>query len=68
MKISETTTIGFASAGNAQCHLLTLLIPTVLLTLKVDMKLSFKELATLAVPAAFLFGSGALPAEWLGDR
>ena len=54
MKISETTTIGFASAGHTLCHLLTLLFPTVLLALEVELELSFKELATLAVPAAFL--------------
>jgi len=30
--------------------------------------LSFEELAALAVPAEFLFGVGALPAGWLGDR
>ena len=68
MKISETTTIGFASVGHTLCHLLTLLFPTVLLALEVELELSFKELATLAVPAAFLFGAGALPAGWLGDR
>jgi len=32
------------------------------------MNLSFKELAALAVPAAFLFGAGTLPAGWPGDR
>ena len=68
MKISETTTIGFASAGHTLCHLFTLLFPTVLLALEVELELSFKELATLAVPGAFLFGAGALPAGWLGDR
>ena len=60
MKISETTTIGFSSAGHTLCHLLTLLFPTILLALEVEFGLSFKELATLAVPAAFLFGTGAL--------
>ena len=68
MKISETTTIGFASARHTLCHLLTLLFPTVLIALEVELELSFKELATLAVPAALLFGAGALPAGWLGDR
>ncbi len=43
MKISETTTIGFASAGHTLCHLLTLLFPTVLLALEVELELSFKE-------------------------
>ena len=66
MKNSETTTIGFASAGHTLCHLLTLLFPTVLLALEVE--LSFKELAALAVAAAFIFAAGAIPAGWLGDR
>ena len=71
MKNSETTTIGFASAGHTLCHLLTLLFPTVLLALEVEMELSFKELAALAalaVAAAFIFAAGAIPAGWLGDR
>ena len=32
------------------------------------MNLSFKELAALAVPVAFLFGAGVFPAGWLCDR
>ena len=68
LKNSETAAIGFASAGHMLCHLLVLLFPTVLLALEVEMELSYKELAALAVPAAFLFGAGALPAGWLGDR
>ena len=48
--------------------LTSLAFTTVLLALEVELELSFKELATLAVPAAFLFGAGALPAGWLGDR
>ena len=61
-KKSKIAAIGFASVGHTVCHLLTLLFPTVLLILEVEMNLSFKELAALAVPAAFLFGAGALPA------
>jgi hypothetical protein len=34
MKISETTTIGFSSAGHTLCHLLTLLFPTALLAVE----------------------------------
>jgi MFS family permease len=67
-KNSEIAAICFASVGHTLCHLLTLLFPTVLLVLEVEMNLSFQELAALAVPAAFLFGAGALPAGWLGDR
>ena len=68
LKNSEPAAIGFASAGHTLCHLLVLLFPTVLLALEVEMELSYKELAALAAPAAFLFGAGALPAGWLGDR
>ena len=68
LKNSETAVIGFASAGHSLCHLLVLLFPTVLLALEVEMELSYKELAALAATAAFLFGAGALPAGWLGDR
>jgi hypothetical protein len=60
--------IGFASVGHTLCHLLTLLFPTVLLILEVEINLSFEELAAQAVPAEFLFGVGALLAGWLGDR
>jgi len=67
-KNSEIVTIGFASLGHTFCHLLTLLFPTVLLALEEEMGLSYKELAALAVPAAFLFGAASLPAGWLGDR
>jgi hypothetical protein len=67
-KNSEIAAIGFASVGHTLCHLLPLLFPTVLLVLEVEMNLSFKEMAAQAVPAAFLFDAGALPAGWLGDR
>ena len=67
-KNSEIVSIGFASVGHTLCHLLTLLFPTVLLALEEEMNLSYKELAALAVPAAFLFGVASLPAGWLGDR
>ena len=61
-KNSEIAVFVFASVGHTLCHLLTLLFPTVLLVLEVEMNLSFKELAALAVPAVFLFGAGALTA------
>ena len=67
-KNAEIAAIGFASVGHTLCHLFTLIFPTVLLVLEVEMNLSFKELAALAVPVAFLFGAGALPSGWLSDR
>ena len=67
-KNSDIMVIGFASLGHTLCHLLTLLFPTVLIALEKEMGLTYKELAALAVPAAFLFGAASLPAGWLGDR
>ena len=67
-KNSDLFVIGFSSIGHTLCHLQTLLYPTVLISLEQELGLSFKELAGLAVPAAFLFGVGSLPAGWLGDR
>jgi len=67
-KNCEIFIIGFASLGHTLCHLLTLLFPTVLIALEIEMGLSYRELAALAVPAAFLFGAASLPAGWLGDR
>ena len=67
-KNADVIVIGFASAGHTLCHLQTLLFPTVLISLEKELGLSFKELAGLALPAAFLFGVGSLPAGWLGDR
>ena len=67
-KNSEIVAIGFPSESLTIFHLHTLLFPTVLLVLEVQMDLSFKELAELAVPAAFLFGAGALPVGWACGR
>ena len=61
-KNSEIAAICFASVGHTLCHLLTLLFPTVLIVLEVEMNLSFKELVELAVPASFLFSAGVLTA------
>ena len=41
-KNPEIAAIGFASVGHTLCHLLTLLFPTVLLVLEVEMDLSLQ--------------------------
>lgn len=58
----------FSNVGHTYTHLFMLLYPTVVLALEHEMGLSYGELLTLSVPGAVLFGVGALPAGWLGDR
>jgi len=58
----------FANAGHTLTHLLMLLYPTVVLALQGRFGLSYGELMLLALPGTVLYGLGALPAGWLGDR
>jgi MFS transporter, FSR family, fosmidomycin resistance protein len=58
----------FANAGHTLTHLLMLLYPTVVLGLEGRFALSYGELMLLALPGTILYGAGALPAGWLGDR
>ncbi len=58
----------FANAGHVLTHLLMLLYPTVVLALEGRFGLSYGELMLLALPGTILYGAGALPAGWLGDR
>jgi MFS family permease len=58
----------FAGVGHGFDHLLMLLYPTVVLGLEGKFGLSYGELLALATPSFILFGAGALPAGWLGDR
>jgi len=60
--------LGFAAAGHAYAHLFMLLYPTVVLALGPAFDRPYGELLALATPAYVLFGAGALPAGWLGDR
>src|SRR5258707_15175904 len=45
-----------------------LLYPIVVLVLEGRFGLSYGELMLLALPGTILYGAGALPAGWLGDR
>lgn len=58
----------FSNVGHAYSHVFMLLYPTVVLVLDKEFALSYGELLGLSLPGFILFGAGALPAGWLGDR
>ena len=60
--------LGFSSAGHFFAHLLMLLYPTVVLALEGRWGMSYGDLLSLSLGGFVLFGLGALPAGWLGDR
>lgn len=65
---SARLSMAFANVGHFFSHLLTLLYPTVVLALEGRFGLSYGELLSLSIAGYILFGAGALPAGWLGDR
>jgi MFS family permease len=60
--------LGFSSAGHFFAHLLMLLYPTIVLVLEGRWGMSYGDLLSLSLGGFVLFGLGALPAGWLGDR
>ena len=58
----------FSSVGHFFAHLLMLLYPTVVLVLEGRWGMSYGDLLSLSLGGFVLFGLGALPAGWLGDR
>lgn len=58
----------FTNVGHSLNHLLTLLYPTVVLTLETEWQRSYGELIGLMLLGQVLYGAFALPAGWLGDR
>ncbi|HSF47652.1 MAG TPA: MFS transporter [Burkholderiales bacterium] len=58
----------FSNVGHSYAHIMTLLYPTVVLALEVETGMSYAELIVLMTAGNVLFGVGALPAGWLGDR
>ncbi len=60
--------VGFSCVGHGISHLVMLLYPTVVLALEHEWGLSYGELLALSLTGFILFGAGALPAGWLGDR
>jgi MFS transporter, FSR family, fosmidomycin resistance protein len=67
---SRTATLAlvFSSVGHFFAHLLMLLYPTVVLVLGGRWGMSYGDLLSLSLGGFVLFGLGALPAGWLGDR
>ena len=65
---SAALALGFSSVGHFFAHLLMLLYPTVLLVLEGRWGMSYGDLLSLSLGGFVLFGLGALPAGWLGDR
>lgn len=65
---SGFATTAFASVAHTYSHLFTLLYATVVLSLERDWGMGYAELIALSIPLNIMFGLGALPAGWLGDR
>ncbi len=65
---SATLALVFSSVGHFFAHLLMLLYPTVVLVLEGRWGMSYGDLLSLSLGGFVLFGLGALPAGWLGDR
>jgi MFS transporter, FSR family, fosmidomycin resistance protein len=65
---SAVLVLTFSSVGHFFAHLLMLLYPTVLLVLEGRWGMSYGDLLSLSLGGFVLFGLGALPAGWLGDR
>ena len=65
---AATVALGFSSVGHFFAHLLMLLYPTVVLALEGRWGMSYGDLLSLSLGGFVLFGLGALPAGWLGDR
>lgn len=61
-------TMAYINVGHSFSHLVMLLFPTVVLALENVWSTSFAALLPLGFAGYLLFGLGALPAGWLGDR
>jgi len=67
-KPSQALAQAFSNVGHTLDHALTTLFPTVVLVLEATWGLGYDELIALFIVGNVLFGLGALPAGWLGDR
>ncbi len=65
---SARLALGFSCVGHSFAHLLMLLYPTVVLSLESAWDQPFEALIGLMLVSQVLFGFGAVPAGWLGDR
>jgi MFS family permease len=66
--LSARLSLIFSSVGHTYTHLIMMLWPTVVLVLEKEWGMDYAVLLPLAVAGQVLFGAGALPAGWLGDR
>ncbi len=67
-RTSARVALAFSNVGHSFSHIMMLLYPTVVLALESEMKMDYGELLVLMTLGNVLFGVGALPAGWLGDR
>ena len=64
----DRAAIAFSNTGHACTHMFTVLYATAVLHLPQVFGLPYGELLTLSSLGLVLYGVGALPAGWLGDR
>ncbi|MDP6707962.1 MAG: MFS transporter [Alphaproteobacteria bacterium] len=67
-RLSTPLTLGFAGIAHVFSHMFVLFYATVVLVLEHQWQLPYAELMALSIPGAVMFGAGALPAGWLGDK
>lgn len=65
---SRIVSQAFAGIAHTYAHLFVLLYATVVLVLEREWAMTYDTLFALSIPMTILFGAGALPAGWLGDR
>lgn len=58
----------FSCIGHSFDHFLMLIYPTAVLAMGAEFGRGYGELIVLMTPSVILFGLGAIPAGWLGDR
>ncbi|MBI4184883.1 MAG: MFS transporter [Proteobacteria bacterium] len=62
------TAIRLGNVAHAYSHLFMPLFFVVALVLETEFQVAYERVAALGVPMIVLFGAGALPSGWLGDR
>jgi MFS transporter, FSR family, fosmidomycin resistance protein len=60
--------LAYVAVGHSLSHAFLLFYPTVVLALGDEFQMTYAELLPLSLGAFIMYGLGALPAGWLGDR
>ena len=60
--------LSYVAVGHSLSHAFLLFYPTVVLALSDEFAMSYDQLLPLSLGAFIMYGLGALPAGWLGDR